>query len=292
MQDFWNSENHERYAFDPHYYAPSYKKVKKLTLDALGGFDFLIRYVETPPDAQEPLLTHKHAQYEIYVNCSGDVSFMVEGGIFPISSGNALILRPNVLHHCIYNTRCQHRHYWILFSPNDDGSVLEELFGDGEILTALDTEQKIRLLTLCERLSSEEFTPFRRYAAFFELLDLLTRQKNRTKREHVLKDVRIAMAYIHEHLSEPICVEGIARHASVSVNTLERHFSACLGITPMAYVKQQRLLRAAALLECEYTLSDIALECGFCDSSHLITLFKSHYGITPSKYRKQYFKSK
>ena len=73
----------------------------------------------------------------------------------------------------------------------------------------------------------------------------------------------------------------------VSLNTLERHFKAHIGLTPQAYLRQKRLARAAELLAQGHSVSDACVQSGFADYSHFIALFRRHFGISPLQYQKQ-----
>jgi transcriptional regulator GlxA family with amidase domain len=73
-----------------------------------------------------------------------------------------------------------------------------------------------------------------------------------------------------------------------SKRQLERHFRAALGASPQAAFLQIRLTFARHLLETtEKSVANIAVECGFCDSSHLSRLFRQHFSCTPQEIRKQ-----
>ena len=71
---------------------------------------------------------HIHRKCEIYLNLSGDVSFMVEDRIYPVSAGSVIITRPYEYHHCIYHSNERHRHYWVLFSADNNEKILDIFF--------------------------------------------------------------------------------------------------------------------------------------------------------------------
>ena len=63
---------------------------------------------------------HFHNQYEIYLNLSGDVSFMVEGNVYPVTRGDMIVTKAYEYHNCIYRSDKPHKHYWILFAFEDE----------------------------------------------------------------------------------------------------------------------------------------------------------------------------
>ena len=67
-------------------------------------FEFVINYAEldknSPANIHE---SHFHDRCEIYINISGDVSYMVENHLYPVSKGDIIITKPFEYHNCIYN---------------------------------------------------------------------------------------------------------------------------------------------------------------------------------------------
>ena len=84
---------------------------------AVRPFSLSIRHVKMQEAAEQNVRQHHlHSECEIYINLSGDVSFMVEEKIYPIRPGDAILTRPYEYHHCIYHSDAPHEHFWILFS--------------------------------------------------------------------------------------------------------------------------------------------------------------------------------
>ena len=70
----------------------------------------------------------------------------------------------------------------------------------------------------------------------------------------------------------------------VSRFNLIRSFNKALGLSPHAYLLQQRLHLARRLLLQGHKPVDAALQAGFADQSHMTRLFRRQYGITPGLY--------
>jgi AraC-like DNA-binding protein len=80
---------------------------------------------------------------------------------------------------------------------------------------------------------------------------------------------------------------AIAAAVHVSTQHLQRVFRA-QGGTPMRYVWQARLARAAHLLRSDpagASIQEIAWQCGFATAAHFSRLFKQQYGEPPSDFR-------
>ena len=93
--------------------------------------------------------------------------------------------------------------------------------------------------------------------------------------------------FIDRHAGEALSLGRLAGEAHLSKYHFARVFQEATGLSPWAYVLEARIRRAKALLEEEdLPLSQVALEAGFCDQSHLTKAFKKAEGTTPGQYRK------
>jgi AraC family transcriptional regulator len=95
-----------------------------------------------------------------------------------------------------------------------------------------------------------------------------------------------AIDYIQTHLDEKLSLESIATQLNLSVHYFCELFTQSTGIPPYKYVLQQRVDRAQQLLtNSQKSLTEIALDCGFADQSHLSRHFTKLTRISPKKYR-------
>lgn len=94
--------------------------------------------------------------------------------------------------------------------------------------------------------------------------------------------------YIENHLSEKLTLEGLSGIAFFSPYHFHRLFSSFTGETLYQFILRHRLEKAATLLiqNRKLSLTNIALECGFANSSSFSKSFKSSFNKSPSMYRK------
>lgn len=265
--------------------------MKHISFNKINAFEFKIeRQISSTP-----IQSHVHKECEIYVNVSGNVSFMVENNLYPVFHGNAIITRPYEFHNCIYHDNSIHEHYCITFEPNDNLGVLKTFFdrtAGTNNLISLDEEKTEELLSVCKQLSDDNCSEVKQYSLFFSLLSILNDGVfvEDTADKNLPKDVLAAIDYIHKHLTEKITLNDLASVANVSVNSLERHFISTLDMTPFTYVQKKRLAYSAKLLSKGKSVIDACYDSGFTDYPHYIALFKKYYGLTPLKYKKSILK--
>ena len=98
--------------------------------------------------------------------------------------------------------------------------------------------------------------------------------------------------HVREHLADPhLRVAELARRHHVSVRQLYTLFER-IGTTPGAYVREQRLQAARALLSdpryVRFEMSDVAAAVGIHDLSTFKRAFRRQYGTTPAGWRREY----
>lgn len=99
--------------------------------------------------------------------------------------------------------------------------------------------------------------------------------------------VKRALLLMQQRIDTPLSVSELARQMGNSKRQLERHFRSALNTSPQAAFLDIRLSFARHLLEAtDKSISAVAVECGFCDSSHLSRMFRHRYDRTPSEIRK------
>jgi len=98
---------------------------------------------------------------------------------------------------------------------------------------------------------------------------------------------RIVAAYIEEHLAEPIPLDVLAKLVHLSPYYFCRAFKQSFGIPPHRYHIKRRIERAKTLLaDPACSVTEIALELGFGETSSFSAAFRHTAGTTPTDYRR------
>lgn len=98
--------------------------------------------------------------------------------------------------------------------------------------------------------------------------------------------IKKAKQFIEEHLSESLSVQRIATTVGISSRSLYIGFKNYVGLSPMQFVKQQRLARAHQLLRqadpSHTSVTHIALSCGFTHLGQFAIDYQQCYSELPS----------
>ncbi|MGY2263359.1 helix-turn-helix domain-containing protein [Pseudomonas sp. SDO55104_S430] len=97
---------------------------------------------------------------------------------------------------------------------------------------------------------------------------------------------RLVKQLILERLGEPLEVTELAFACSLSRSHFSRAFKCSTGLSPQDWIRQQRIARAKLLIQhTDLSLTQISLECGFCDQAHFCHMFTRSEGINPFAWR-------
>ena len=99
------------------------------------------------------------------------------------------------------------------------------------------------------------------------------------------KTLRRVQDHIAANLGQKITNEALAQVANLSPSHFARAFKDSQGVAPHRYILECRVKRTQELLATELSLSEIAVEVGFADQSHLTRWFREFVGVTPGSYR-------
>ena len=275
-------------------YVPSTSEV--ITPNDLLSYDAI--YCNGNILANDPEIegAHIHSCCEVYVNISGNVSFVVENNLYPISSGDVLITRPNEVHHCICHEDCIHEHYcvWI----NAGGKLLSMLDcffdrnnGESNLIVMSESDKKLLLEYLskfCVEKGKVNRCDPEALSGFFGLLQLLEKYRKNTVPAKKLPDAfENILRYIDDHFDEGFSIGEIANEFFLSRSALCHMFKKYLSLSPSKYIEAKKLARSKQLLEEGESVQNVCYACGFSDCSYFVSVFKKYFKITPYKYGKQ-----
>lgn len=127
-------------------------------------------------------------------------------------------------------------------------------------------------------------------AHFMALVGSLSRSYSQQSDSDTKSVARLAKAINHmeAHFRDQVNLEEVARVAGMSARQLQRLFHLATGDTPLAYLRNFRLMQAAAALRNPRNrVTEVAFASGFNDSNYFSRQFQKLFGTSPREYRRR-----
>jgi AraC family transcriptional regulator len=239
------------------------------------------------------------SDYEIELfDADGGTSFIEERS-YPVKRGMLLLVKPGRRRRSRLPVRCR----YIRIHPQADvPRALTELLDALPECVYLESEQEIKaLLRQFEKLGriwlkeAPAPDPLMLNALFYgilyrcrELTASTEFAKASASRSKIAMDVQ---AYLDMHFRENCSLLTLSQEIHVSPNHIRIVFEAEYGVSPYEYVLQKRIEKAKILIaEQRTSLTNIAIQLGFCSQSHFNKIFKARVHCTPKQYQEQALK--
>lgn len=263
-------------------------------------------------DPQEPFGPHAHEFSEVVIITGGKGLHVTGRESWPLSAGDVFVIGGPRAHEyqnldrlCLVN---------VLFQPQKLELNLMDLAsvaGYHALFTLepawrrkhqfksrlhLSPQELARALGIVDQLDHELKQRaggfgFMATALFMQLAGYLSRCYARSRHPNSRALLRIAetITHLETHYHEPIHLDELAGIARMSKRSFIRAFRAATGCSPISYLIEQRVNRAAALLrQGEDKVTDVAFNVGFSDSNYFTRQFRKVLGIPPTAYRRQH----
>ena len=270
-----------------------------------GALPCVVRIMKAAP-SNDTIAMHGHEFSELVLVASGSLKHLHRKKTDLLKKGDFLIVHPGMRHgyaelangtivyNLIFTDRL--REYTHLLASNP---LLRFIFPQDDdirmsasVLGTVDATTVQRAVRLMDEIRAEEKSPTKTSAAccgalFAATVALLARGMRDTALQHREQDpLHAELAFINDHLGEKITVKQLCEISGRSPSTLNRLFLAAYGESPIDYLIERRLDQVEILCSTtDDTLIQIALHCGFADTSHLLRTFHRH-GRTPPRRKK------
>lgn len=254
-----------------------------------------------------PIPPHTHTAVEFYLTLSPLSDVLLGTHITSVSSGTLLLIPSGCVHQLYPESDKIHRRYILSFEP-----ILLDVLSLHFLKKHLTGQTSPILLHLSESDLSLFCRLFSQYLdtatstssdcnlalLFLRILDTVEVQIRQlflkeysvpfcmTRTQQTVSDL---IAYINEHICEPLTLKKIADAFFLNPSYVSRLFKAHTHITVKAYISLQKIAYAQSLLRQGETI-ETAYECsGYSSYSYFAKAFKKQCGITPGQYRLQSF---
>ena len=100
------------------------------------------------------------------------------------------------------------------------------------------------------------------------------------------EQLKPALEYIEQHYGQHISLDTLARLTGFSPKYFCRYFRTIVHRSPIDYLNYYRIECAAHFLAtADMNVAEVAVQCGFADSSAFIKQFRKYKGTTPKQYK-------
>lgn len=266
--------------------------------------DFEITYVNT---------THKHYMptmsgawhYEIALIISGDRQCVTPDHIYYMHAGCVTCSTPDLMRQTASTSNARYERILIKFSAKIADN-LYQLFGKNvldnffkEHVHYFDNAHLSRITEIFKEMLNEyinynEYTPIALKGLMTYLITYVIR--HRTIFNDViscaLSDINPlitkSLLYLGSHYYESPSLETVAKHVGLSPTYFSKLFKKYTSTTFSKYLLLIKLQHCRIMLiQTDLTISEIALNNGFCNSNYLNAQFHKFYNETPTDFRKK-----
>ena len=276
-------------------------------LQAHGTLDFPCAGYDESYDEEkgEAFAWHWHEELELIFLVDGSIDLKTPSASLRLQKGDCAVINSNILHSGEPNGSCHL--YSLVFSPKlvagNEAFVFARRYLSPLLscpsfscflLSPWGKEPSVWFLEAFAALANEDFgfeSIIRENLSRICLLlcncfkDQLNH--NTAKESSDNQRIRVMLAYIQDHFSEPISLSDIAKSADIGERECLRCFQKTIQTSPIQYLLKYRIMQGAQLLEARPSaaVSEIAAFCGFDSPSNFTKLFKRFYHQTPREYR-------
>lgn len=247
---------------------------------------------------------HFHNCYELLYLVSGSRLVSISEKTYTLNAGDMLIVEPYVKHMLTSApNNAAYARYLMSISPDSFNNILtnaetRQLFANMKTqIMHFNNSSKIEcfMKEICSKFSSGEhlarkLANLQTILMIYECSGLCSSvtdiELNGDSRPN--NDIINALNYINEHFSEPLTLEILCDRLHTSKSSFYRQFTKTVGIPPMHYVTQKRIIMAHNYLlsNPKASIAEIAEKTGFSTASSMTRFIKEIYGKTPTEIRK------
>lgn len=232
---------------------------------------------------QSDYRSHCHNAYELFCFIKGDAKYVVENKRYKLSPGNIVSVEPGKYHFLHLDGPASYERtvieYKAEFLPHE---LKRTLCGTEFIAGGNETSMLIRRIDETSRRYPEELDRLLP-AYIYELILLISRQKNQLSGDCVSPAVDRILSFINEHIYEPLSVDILSENLYLSPSHINHSFKKEMNASVMQYIRHKKVAAAQKLIEGGMKAVDVSETLGFENYSTFFRTFKALTGTPPSE---------
>ena len=224
---------------------------------------------------------HSHATYELIYYVSGSGKTTIDGEVFTIEPGSLVLIPANTIHDEKHLS--ESALMWCTFMADDLGDLKTSMFKPEQL-------EGVNIIGIFEAMSRENKQKEYGFNTLMNILLsqilLLLRRVEHNSDSSENEEVDYAKNFLKSNYQRKINLQILSEHIGYSYDHFRHLFKKKTTISPNQYLINIRISKAKEFLEASDDLvRNIALKCGFHDTSRFISLFRAETGLTPQRYR-------
>lgn len=225
---------------------------------------------------------HSHDYWELVYCTGGQGSLEFENGTtMKYRAGEAVAVPPGELHSNISGEGFTNIHltmedpsfpYRAAFRVSDTDGYLKIAFSQAKYYYLSDIKKRELVLSALGELIASYMIVYRSNSEFSEPVE------------------QIRSVIIHNYAQPEFALDDAIRALPFNYDYLRKLFKKEVGATPLEYMTGLRMKKAETMLTAmwtkDYSVTEIALLCGFDDALYFSRVFKKHFGCSPTVFAK------
>lgn len=266
-----------------------------INVQALKKIDFKLLYISTSKyEGDWQSLPHTHHFAELFYVVNGHGNFLVENKVITVKEHDLIIVNPNIPH-TEMSLNAKPLEY-VVFGVegltfdfgNSDTPESFGAFSDLPYKNIFLNFFHILLQEISEKKNGYELVCHDILEVVLVFLARSSKiQVRSVSAQKLTKECAHAKRYLDLNYHQSITLDSLAELTHTNKYYLAHSFASYMGMSPINYLIQRRLLVSKELLtSTDHSIAQVASSAGFSSQSYFSQIFKKHTGQTPQQYRK------
>ena len=258
--------------------------------------DEFIRLSDAATKNFSSFLFHSHSNFELLYFRSGEIEYYIEENAYRLAPGDLLIIPPGKLHRAVVKDQTALYHRSGLDIQVETANELMRRHPDSFVyqlqqahcisMKGDNKEQYEQIIAqLFSLQAGETLARDCLVTLLFLVIDCaLAEQKTKIPPSPPMRRIQSVIEYINKNLSKDLSLDVLAREFYISKYHLSHQFKSYTKQTIHTYIKEKRMLSAAAQLQDGIQPQQVAENLGFSTYAGFHRAFVQKYGVAPSAY--------
>ncbi len=232
--------------------------------------------------------------YRLVYTVSGSATIESSGGMRTSTAGSIYGLAPKKLSEIKCSSETPWSNLYIHYTGREAGEIHKRIFRGTSVIH---TAHPSQIQVLFENIADECIERGDHYQticdAYLKILLLKLASENE-RHVHVSPSQATFLRcknHIEKNFESIVDIGQIAESCAIGKSYLHRLFKEHAGTTPMAYIAERKMKRAAWLLiNTDFTIKQISFSLHFNNQHYFSSVFRKTFGVSPTLYRRNHWK--